>query len=452
MKSSRITASVVAALALAVAGCAGGDQEGAGGRLALTVAIDPGLEQGAVDAFNARVAEFEQANPDIDVQPQEYKWDATTFTAQLAGGTLPAVFTAPFTDGRGLIERRQVADISGEVAKLPYGKGFNAEVAKAGQAADGGIQAVPIAAYGQALHYNRTLFAQAGLDPDKPPTTWAEVRSAAKQIAERTGQAGYAQMTAGNTGGWILTTLAYAFGGRIEQVSGESAKSTLNTPEMRSVLKTLQDMRWADNSMGANFLYDWATINQDFAAGRIGMYVSGGGNYGSLKAQNGLKSEDYGITTIPLADSPGAGVLGGGSLAVVKAKSSPAVVAAGVKWIDFYYLSKLTAQEQAVSDAKTSAETSQAVGSPELPVFDRALHEQRQQWIAEYVNVPVQQMKPYTERMFSQPLVPEPTRSTQQVYALLDPVVQAVLTDRGADASALLAQAESQAQALLDRK
>lgn len=145
-------------------------------------------------------------------------------------------------------------------------------------------------------------------------------------------------------------------------------------------------------------------------------------------------------------------MLGGGSLAVVRAKSSAAVVSAGVKWIDFYYLSKLTAQDQAVADAKTTAETAQAVGSPELPVFDRALHDQRQQWIAQYVNVPVQQMKPYTDKMFAQPLVPEPTRSTQQVYALLDPVVQAVLTDRNADATALLAQAESQAQALLDRK
>ncbi|SFR25912.1 ABC-type glycerol-3-phosphate transport system, substrate-binding protein [Lentzea waywayandensis] len=451
MKSSRISA-VVLTTALAVTGCAGGEPEGSGGRLALTVAIDPGLEKGAVDAFNARVAEFEKAHPDVDVQPQEYKWDATTFTAQLAGGTLPAVFTAPFTDGRGLIERRQIADISGEVAKLPYAKGFNASVAKAGQAADGAMQAVPIAAYGQALHYNRTLFTQAGLDPDKPPATWAEVRSAAKQIAERTGQAGYAQMTAGNTGGWILATLDYAFGGRVEQLSGDSAKSTLNTDEMRAVLKSLQDMRWADNSMGANFLYDWATINQDFAAGRIGMYVSGGGNYGSLKAQNALKAEDYGITTVPLADKGTAGVLGGGSLAVVRAKSSAAVVSAGVKWIDFYYLSKLTAQDQAVADAKTTAESSQAVGSPELPVFDRALHDQRRQWIAQYVNVPVQQMKPYTDRMFAQPLVPEPTRSTQQVYALLDPVVQAVLTDRNADATALLAQAESQAQALLDRK
>ncbi len=51
--------------------------------------------------------------------PQEYNWTATTFTAQLAGNTLPDVFTVPFTDGRGLIERKQIADISGLVDALP---------------------------------------------------------------------------------------------------------------------------------------------------------------------------------------------------------------------------------------------------------------------------------------------------------------------------------------------
>ena len=36
-----------------------------------------------------------------------------------------------------------------------------------------------------------TLFEQAGLDPDNPPTTWDEVREAAKTITEKTGKAGF---------------------------------------------------------------------------------------------------------------------------------------------------------------------------------------------------------------------------------------------------------------------
>ena len=448
MRSPKLLAAALAAVT-ALTAC-GSDDTG-DGRTVVKIAIDPGLEQGAVDAYNERVAQFEKANPDIDLRPQEYNWEATTFTAGLAGGTLPDVFTVPFTDGRGLIEREQVADISGLVAELPYAEDFNPNVAGAGRSADGKMRAVPIAAYGQALHYNRTLFTQAGLDPDDPPSTWDEVRSAAKQIAQRTGQAGYAQMTKDNTGGWILTTLDYAYGGRTEKVDGDKAESTLDTPEMRSVLGDLHDMRWTDNSMGANFLYDWGTINQDFAAGRIGMYVSGGGNYGQLLTQNAVKPADYGVTVLPLADDEDAGVLGGGTLAVVSANADDAVKAAAVKWIDFYYMAKLTSKDAAVLDAKTLAESDAPVGAPTLPVFDKATYDEVLAWTAEYVNVPLEQMTPYTDNMFDQPLLTEPTRSTQEVYALLDPVVQSVLTDRNADIGALLAQAEADAQALLDR-
>jgi ABC-type glycerol-3-phosphate transport system substrate-binding protein len=451
MKSLTAAALVVAVGLTACSSTDAGKGATSTGPVTVKVARDPGLDKGAIAAFDQRVAQFEKANPGIDIVPQEYNWTATTFTAQLAGGTLPDVFTVPFTDGRGLIERKQIADISGLVGGLPYASRFNATVAKAGRAEDGKMWAVPIAAYGQALHYNRTLFKQAGLDPDKPPATWDEVRTDAKQIADKTGKAGYAELTTDNTGGWILTTLDYAFGGRTEKLDGDKATAELDTPEMNAVLQQLKDMRWTDNSMGSNFLYDWNGINQAFASGQIGMYVSGGGNYGSLVTQNALKPVDYGVTVLPLMDKPDAGVLGGGTLATVSAKSNDAVKAAAVKWIDFYYLKKLTDKDAAVLDAKTTAASKQPVGAPQLPVFDRATYDESLQWVASYVNVPQQQLKPYTDKMFDQQLVTEPVRSTQEVYKLLDPVVQAVLTKKDADIADLLKKADAEAQALLDR-
>ena len=55
-------------------------------------------------------------------------------------------------------------------------------------------------------------------------------------------------------------------------------------------------------------------------------------------------------------------------------------------------------------------------------------------------------MKPFTTRIFGQRLVPEPPASTQSVYHALDPVVGAVLTDRNANITQLLAEANSVAQ------
>lgn len=447
MTTSRAAAALTAAALAALGLAACSDDEPDDGKTHITVTIDAGLEQAAIDAFNARIEQFETEHPDIAVETQEYTWTAGTFTAQLAGGTLPDVFTVPFTDGRGLIERGQIADIGDLTAALPYRDSYNPNIAAAGEDPEGDMWAIPIAAYGQGLHYNRTLFEAAGLDPDNPPATWAEVRTAADTIAAETGEAGYAVMTNDNTGGWILTTVVNALGGRTDDDSGTA---TIDTPAMRQALADLQAMRWEDESMGDTFLYDWAGINQDFASGRIGMYVSGGGNYGNLFTQNALNPDDYGLTVLPLADDPNAGVLGGGTLAAVSPNAEPDEQAAAVEWIDFYYMEKLTVQEAAAADAQIKADTGQPVGAPELPVFDKATYDEVQTWIAEYVNVPVEQMAPYTGQVFDQPLLNEPTVATQEVYAVLDTVVQTVLTEEGADIDALLETAQTEAQAAID--
>jgi len=53
--------------------------------------------------------------------------------------------------------------------------------------------------------------------------------------------------------------------------------------------------------------------------------------------------------------------------------------------------------------------------------------------------------------MFSQKLIGEPSASTQDTYALLFPIVQAVLSDQNANVDTLLAAANTQGQALLDQ-
>ena len=414
------------------------------------VSLKPGSEDSAFKAFDAQVAQFEAANPGIKIQSEEYEWTGPTFAAQLAGGTLPDVFTIPFTDGKTLIENKQLADLDSQFQKLPYAKNFNPNVLQAGQGADGKVYGIPYAAYGIGLQYNRTLFKQAGLDPDKPPTTWDEVRSDAKQIAEKTGQAGYATMTQSNTGGWQLTVATYARGGRVETVDGTKATATLDNAGTKAALEYLKKLRWDDNSMGSNFLYDWGSINQAFAAGQIGMYTGGSDVYTSLVTSNAIKPDDYGLTTLPL-EGKDAGVLGGGTLAAVNAKASDAVKAAAVKWIDFYYMKKLTDQDAAVLDAKTLSEAKQPVGTPSLPIFDQATYDTSLGWIKQYVNIPTAQVKTFNDGIFSQPLVAEPGYSTQELYAALDTVVQAVLTDQNADIDALLTQANTQVQALLDK-
>jgi multiple sugar transport system substrate-binding protein len=452
MKSSRRTTTVAVAVGCLLIACATAAGATAGAKsVTISVAsLIPGSSAAAVQQFNAQVAQFEQANPSIHVQPVEYQWTGPTFAAKLAAGTLPTVFEVPFTDARTLGENGQLADLSSYVKKLPYYAKYNPAVLAEGTTSKGKIVALPKGAYAQALHYNRALFRQAGLNPNQPPATWGQVITDAKQIAQRTGKAGYAEMAKGdNTGGWILTTVVYSLGGRMESGAGAGARATLNNPLTVQALNMLKKMRWTDNSMGANFDMGWSDINQQFAAGNIGMYISGSDVYTNLVQASNIDPSIYGLAPIPLAKNTNAGVLGGGTLVAVKPSVGSAEKAAAVKWIDFFYEQPLVSKSQAIRNAQTLVANKQPVGVPALPIFDKSQYDLANTWIRPFINVPLTQMKPFTSGVFKQKLIPEPSVATQSVYHALDPVVQAVLTDKSADVNSLLSQAESAAQSAI---
>jgi len=447
MKSPTKVIAIAAAFATvaSLAACSAGGS-GEDGKTELRVAtFPPGADTAAYEAFATQEKQFEDKYPDIDIIGVEYEWEGPTFTAQLAAGSLPDVFTVPFTDAKTLLQNGQLADVTDEINELGYADKFNPIILDAVTGDDGHLYGFPRQAYALGLQYNRQLFEEAGLDPDSPPTTWDEVREYAKQISEKTGKAGYATMTQNNTGGWQLSAQAASRGGFLQ--SDDGLTSTIANDGVKATLEYFHDLRWEDDSMGDNFLLDWGTINQEFAAGNIGMYTSGSDLYTALVRDFSLDPDVYGLTTIPMED--GGKVLGGGDIAVLPPTLDEATKAAAVKWVDWYYMQKLLNEDAAVADAKALSDSGQAVGTPVLPVLDRDTYEQSLTWIAPYVNVPQDQMTGFTEGIFEQTPVAEIKGHTQEVYALLDPVVQAVLTDKNADIDALLAQADKDAQALL---
>jgi ABC-type glycerol-3-phosphate transport system substrate-binding protein len=452
MKSKRITAIAAATIAGAcLLAVSAGSNSSAAATKPVTISVVsliPGSTAQAIQQFNNQVAAFQKANPSITVKPVQYQWTGTTFAAELAAGTLPTVFEVPFTDARTLGDNGQLADLTSYVKKLPYFSKYNPAVIAEGTTAKGKIVALPKGAYAQALTYNRKLFTQAGLDPNKPPKSWAELQADAKQIADKTGKAGYAEMANNdNTGGWILSTLTYALGGRMETGTGTKAKATLDNPQTVQALQMLKKMRWTDNSMGSNFSYGWSDINQAFAAGEIGMFVSGSDIYTNLVSADKIDPSIYGLATVPLAkNAKNAGVLGGGTLAAVRPDANAAQKAAAVKWLDYYYEQPLVNKAQAIRNAQTLVASKQPVGVPALPIFNKQQYDLANTWIKPYINVPLSQLKPFTDQIFSQKLIPEPEASTQSVYHTLDPVVQSVLTDKNANIADLLKQANSAAQ------
>jgi len=387
-------------------------------------------------AFDKQIEKFQAQYPNITVKTSTEAWDAQTFQAKLAGGTLPTVMNVSLTYSHELIDNGQLPNMTPYLEELDMVDDLNPLALANVQDDDGNIYSVPTGLFSVGLAYNRAIFEQAGLDPDKAPTTWDEVREDAKIISEKVpGVAGYAQLTTNNTGGWMLTTMTYSMGGTIQDEGGKKAVMGDATTE---ALQLLHDMRWEDNSMGSQFLYDQEAARQDFAAGKIGIIMQAPDLYGMVVKDFGMDPDAVGVGALPQANGDN-GTLTGGSLKLFNAKATPNELLAAARWVKFYDFEKYFDEDKAVELASADAEAGNPVGIPGLPPVSPDIDQRYLGWIKDYINVPREHFTGYVDSTL--PLIPEPPTATQQTYAALDSVVQKILTDENADIAATIKEA-----------
>ncbi|WP_220136480.1 ABC transporter substrate-binding protein [Streptomyces himalayensis] len=437
---------------MATAGaCSSSDSgDAAGGKVTITVTdMPPTTQEASRKEFTDRVAAFERANPDIDIKPSEAVWDPKTFTARLAGGQLETAFIVPLTEPQGLIKRGQIADITDDVKALPNADQFDRRALAPGTDADGRMYGLPTSEFALSLIYNRELFDKAGLDPDNPPKTWAEVREAAKKISEKTGLPGYAHPATNNTGGWTLTAMTYTYGGRAEKEEGGKQVAAFNDAPMREALQWLKDVRWKDNSIGTQHLRDAAEIYKSFSAGRIGMTMATPSVFDEHITKYNGDPKIFGVTALPSATH--SATLLGGKMAVINPKASDAERKAAVKWIDYYYLRYKYDPKEAEARAKTKAVDGVPVGTPYVPFYQPAVDGAVREATNKHATVPLRNFEPYLQGVQEQEFVTEPSVAAQDLYAALDSAVAAVLTRKSADPQAELDKAEKKVVPALER-
>lgn len=440
-------AALVALVASALTGCAVSEPAGP---VEIVIGNQPAATETArLALFNTLVEQFKKEHPDYVVTTTEDGWDAQTFSARLAAGDLPTVMGVPFTEIRGLIERKQVADLTDAATELKVTDELNPQLVDL-VSSDDHIFGVPTMAYAMGLVYNRAIFEQAGLDPDAPPTTWDEVRTAAKTIADKTDAYGFAQVTTDNQGGWVLGAQIASRGGSLVNEAGDEI--TFDAAPAQDSLELLHQMRWEDESMSPNGLMAALDLAQSFAGGQVGMFVLQSEAYRPLVEQLGFPGEDFGFGAIPTEKQGDAPItLSGGTIDVVRPDASPAEAKAAVEWIQLAELGKYRTKEAARADAEALASQGSAVAIPGLPVVQSDAYEQYLSWISDLNNVPVANFQPYLDTVATQQVQAEPPVKGQDIYATLDPVVQAVITDENADIPALLTAAAAAAQTALDR-
>jgi sn-glycerol 3-phosphate transport system substrate-binding protein len=169
------------------------------------------------------------------------------------------------------------------------------------------------------FYINRDAFKAAGLDPDKPPTTWPEVALAAAKLKINghkcpftTAWQGWTQLESFST--WHNTELATKRNG----LGGMDARLVANSPLHVRHIENLANM-----AKQGLFVYKGRgnVPEASFVSGECAMITTSSGFYGNVKRNAKF---DFALATLPYyPDVPGAPqntVIGGASLWVISGK------------------------------------------------------------------------------------------------------------------------------------
>ncbi|MEY9963505.1 multiple sugar transport system substrate-binding protein [Streptacidiphilus sp. MAP12-16] len=426
-------------LALTASACgSSGNSTQAGtndGKVTITVGCEPPTTQAQPRAnWLADVAAFEKLNPNITVKGDDSNPcdDPATFNAKLASGKMDDVFYTYFTDGANVVSSGQAADIqqyASQIHGLSDIQPALLDIYRQGGADSGHLYGIPKGNYSLGLVYSKTLFQKAGLDPNKPPTTWDQVEADAIAISKLGGgNIGYADYSAANTGGWHFTAELYSRGGTMVAPDGKSAN--FDDANGLAVLQFLHKMRFTDNVMGTKQGLQYNDLLQMMASGKLGMYVGDPVTLTTIHDQYHVSYDDMAVGPMPGQQA----TLVGGDGYMFNKKDTPAQIRAGIAFVNYEFL---TSGQGLNFDYVRKATQKEPVGLPEPDLWTGASASADATAMAKYANIPTQNFAAYVAALPSMKLLVEPPQA-QAIYAQGDKAMNTALTDPNADLQKLL--------------
>lgn len=292
--------------------------------LLITMVGFPARAQGATISMWARVAN----QPVLDVLQKAYNEShtnqlevtyipnaefVTKFATAMASGAGPDIISIDLIYVPAFAAAGQMTDISELAKSLSYFDKLSPSHVRLG-VYDGKNYALPFSAEGSVLLWNKDLFKQAGLDPEKAPTTWDEIYEAAKKITAL-GNDTYGYYFSGSCAGCNAFTylpLIWASGGDVLSEDGKTA--TLTDPNVKAALEFYKKM-WDEKLIPEGARVDTGSeFFNAFAGGKVGMSGSGAFAIGTLKAN--FPDLDFGVTYLPGKDGGKSSFAGGDSIGI----------------------------------------------------------------------------------------------------------------------------------------
>jgi multiple sugar transport system substrate-binding protein len=187
--------------------------------------------------------EFGAAYPNIKIEPKNVPSTDVlkSVVAQAAAGDPPDIAQMTFTSLDYIVANLPVQAIDQIAPKDEFDeltKHILPAARKLG-VVNGKLYGSPFTISTPTLFYNADIFKAAGLDPEKPPATWEEVRKYAQQIKDKTGKPGVF-IAQEDTTDWLTQSLISSNGGTT--LSPDRKKATFNQPAALEVFQMWQSL------------------------------------------------------------------------------------------------------------------------------------------------------------------------------------------------------------------
>ena len=190
------------------------------------------------------------------------------------------------------------------------------------------------------LYYNKDAFKEAGLDPNKPPETWTQMREYAQKLTRRDASGNVTQwgvqIPSSGFPYWLFQALAIENGTNLMNQAGTEVY--YDKPEVVGALQYWLDLvnKYKVHPPG---IVEWGTTPKDFFERKVAMMWTTTGNLTNVK--NNAKF-DFGVAMLPAEKRRGSPT-GGGNFYIFK-KSTPAQREAAFKFIKWITMPERAAQ------------------------------------------------------------------------------------------------------------
>jgi multiple sugar transport system substrate-binding protein len=199
--------------------------------------------------------------------------DTSQLATAIRAGSVPDVVGLNDIDVPQFAHQNALMDVTKYVNALPYKSALSPghlKLATIGSTYYG----VPYLADLSVLWYNKALFKKAGLDPNKPPASYAEIVSDARAIS-KLGHGIYGFSFAGNCQGCLgFTMLPSMWASGQHMLNGELGQQTANVASnapLKTMLEAYRTM-WAEHmTPAADQTQNGLTWGQDFEQGKVGI-------------------------------------------------------------------------------------------------------------------------------------------------------------------------------------